>query len=259
MINTNRKNYRYSCIDILLFLSFSTVFFSTQITAQENILTQISTIDALLSGIYDGNLTLRELKKYGDFGLGTFNNLDGEMFAIRGHFYQVTADGTVKTPSLETKTPFAAVTFFQKERVIKVSNVDYQNFREIMDSKIPTQNIFFAVQIEGTFQKVKTRSVPKQQLPYQPLKNVAKTQPTFYFNNVEGTMVGFRCPYFIKGINIPGYHLHFLTKDKKAGGHVLNFTTQEITVALDYITEFSMILPKDKPFYQANLAKGRRE
>lgn len=41
---------------------------------------EITGLSALLQGDYDGEITYGELKKYGDFGLGTFNSLDGEMF-----------------------------------------------------------------------------------------------------------------------------------------------------------------------------------
>ena len=90
-----------------------------------------------------------------------------------------------------------------------------------IDSIIPTPNLIYAIKIEGVFKKVLTRSVPRQKKPYQPLTEIVKTQSTFQFENVEGVIVGIRCPTFMKGINVTGYHLHFLTKDRKAGGHVL--------------------------------------
>ena len=88
----------------------------------------------------------------------------------------------------------------------------------------PPKTCFYAVMIQGEFSYVKTRSVPAQEKPYPPLAEVTKNQPTFEFTDVTGTMVGFRCPPYVTGINVPGYHLHFLTDDRTAGGHLLEFT-----------------------------------
>jgi acetolactate decarboxylase len=98
---------------------------------------------------------------------------------------------------------------------------DYGQLEQYLDKLLPTENIFYAIKIEGTFKYIKTRSVPKQNKPYPPLVEVVKNQPTFEFHNVKGTIVGFRCPSYVEGINVPGYHLHFITGDKKAGGHLL--------------------------------------
>ena len=74
-------------------------------TAVPNTVTQTSTIDALLAGVYDGNLSCRELVHYGDMGIGTFDHLEGEMIIVNGAVYQVKADGKVYTPDMGIKTP----------------------------------------------------------------------------------------------------------------------------------------------------------
>jgi len=40
-------------------------------------------------------MTIGELKKHGNFGIGTFNALDGEMVLYDGHCYKVTSDSKV--------------------------------------------------------------------------------------------------------------------------------------------------------------------
>ena len=208
--------------------------FSGEAVYQKETLTQVSTIDALLLGIYDGETTIGELKKLGDFGLGTFNGLDGEMLAVDGVFYQIGSDGKARQPDPGVKTPFAAVTFFDVDSCIPLDpGLSYDSFQKHVDSLIPTPNIFYAIMIEGKFGAVKTRSVPKQEKPYRLLKEIVKEQPVFNFDKVEGTMVGFRCPPYVKGINVPGYHLHFLTKDGKSGGHVLDFTIERAMLKID--------------------------
>ena len=221
-------------------------------------LTQISTIDALMSGVYDGDTTIGSLKDKGDFGLGTFNNLDGEMVLLDGRFYRVTASGSVEEPGPDTGTPFAAVTFFDADRTIPLDKgIDFRQFTAKTDRLLPTPNIFYAVKITGTFETVKARSVARQTSPYRPLEEVVKSQALFDFANVEGTIVGFRCPPFVKGVNVPGYHLHFLTADRKAGGHVLDFRVLKATLEIDYTNRFILVLPSDESFYAADLSPDR--
>ncbi len=243
---------RFACLVLVLALLPLCGFDAS--AQQEKRLTQFSTIDALMKGLDDGTLTMAELTRYGDFGLGTFQALDGEMVVVDGIVYQITADGAVHTPGAAMTTPFAAVTFFAPDREIKLkSGTTFESLAGEVDPFLPTRNIFYAVRIEGSFDKVKTRSVPKQSKPYPPLGEVVKTQPTFDFEKVEGVMVGWRCPSFVKGINVPGYHLHFLTKDKKAGGHVLEFTAGQGTIKIDSVSDFRVILPESKEFFGLNL------
>ncbi|MBN2028960.1 acetolactate decarboxylase [bacterium] len=228
--------------------------------AQHDVLTQVFTIDALLNGLYDGETTIQELAEWGDFGIGTFNALDGEMVAVDGYFYQVTSTGTVQIPSPEIKTPFATMTFFESDsRHDLQPRLDFHTFESVMDSLIPTQNIFYAIRIKGSFCAVQTRSVPKQIPPYRMLSDITASLPVFHLEDVKGLVVGFRCPPFVTGINVPGYHLHFLTEDRKAGGHVLDFVIQEAVLEIDEIRQFFMILPEDETFYQLDLTIDREE
>ncbi len=207
-------------------------------------LTQVSTLDALLNGAYDGTVTYREIEKKGNFGLGTFQALNGELVALDGKFYQVRANGKVYPVSPEEKTPFVSVTFFEPDLKFAMAGVNYDEFEKKLNAKIPNPNLFYAIKVEGVFAYLKTRSVPKQSKPYPPLIEVIKHQPTFEFKNIRGTMVGFWCPQFIKGINVPGYHLHFISQDRKSGGHVLKFTLKKGVVSLDITPNLFLMLPK---------------
>lgn len=228
--------------------------------AGRDTLTQISTIDALMTGIYDGDTTLESLKDKGDFGLGTFNALNGEMVLLDGQFYRITAAGTVERPVPDTKTPFAAVTFFEPDRTIPLeAGLTFHQLTSRTDRLLPTLNVFYAIRVTGTFQTMTTRSVPSQQKPYRPLSEVVKTQPVFNMRNVEGTIVGFRCPSYVKGVNVPGYHLHFLTADRNAGGHVLDFKIEKATMEIDDTNEFLLTLPSDTAFHNADLTPDREK
>ena len=82
---------------------------------------QTSTMGALLQGVYDGEVTIRELLHHGDFGVGTFNRLDGEMVVLDGVCYQLRSDGSATIADPEQKTPFAAVTWFHADHTLEVS------------------------------------------------------------------------------------------------------------------------------------------
>jgi len=223
-------------------------------------LVQVSTMGAVLNGVYDGVLSIGALKEYGDFGIGTLERSDGELVGFDGNFYHIKVDGVAHPISDSIKTPFATATFFDVDHKEKLSaGMDYKQLERFLDEVLPTSNIFYAIKIEGAFSCIKARSVSRQRKPYPPAIEVVKNQPIFEFNDVEGAIVGFRCPAYISGINIPGYHLHFLTKGKDAGGHVLEFKTEEAVASLDYISEFLMILPgKDSDFYKVDLARDRQ-
>lgn len=226
--------------------------------AGEDTLTQVSTIDALMTGVYDGETTLGRLKEKGDLGLGTFNALDGEMVFLDGVFYQVTSTGDVLRPALSVKTPFAAVTFFKADRTFPLKKgLTFREFAAVTDRSLPTRNIFYAFKVTGTFRTMRTRSVPAQAKPYRPLSEVVKTQPVFEYSNIRGTIVGFRCPSYVKGVNVPGYHLHFLSADLRRGGHILDFVVDSANLEIDDTREFFLVLPGDKVFDKADLEPDR--
>lgn len=250
------KTIRY--LWMITFL-ITVIFGCSHLQENNDILFQTSTINALLEGIYDGEITYKELKQHGDFGIGTFNSLDGEMIGLEGKFYQIKADGTAYPVDSSQKAPFAVVTFFESDKSALLNQgLEYNQLTQYLDNLLPTKNIFYAVKIEGIFRYIKTRSVPKQNQPYPPLVEVVKNQPTFEFHDVEGTIVGFRCPVYVEGINVPGYHLHFITGDKKAGGHLLECQIKNVKIEIDYTSEFYMALLESSEFYKVDLSKEKQ-
>jgi acetolactate decarboxylase len=258
-VNNKKDNEQMLKVFPLLTL-LCVLIFNCGHPADRETLTQVGTIDALLGGVYDGEFSLRNLTKQGDFGLGTFNTLNGEMIVLDGKIYQVTSDGKVALAGLSGKTPMASVTYFDTDREIAIpAGTNFNSLIKIIDDVIPTENIFYAIRIEGKFSTVRTRSVPAQSHPYKPLVEIAATQPEFDLKDVAGTIVGFRCPPYVAGINVPGYHLHFLSTDKKSGGHLLAFTTAEdAVVQIDDTHRLTMILPHDQDFYGIDLATDKQ-
>ncbi|MDD3363718.1 MAG: acetolactate decarboxylase [Syntrophomonas sp.] len=221
---------------------------------------QVSMLSALLEGQYDGQTSFGELKKYGDTGIGTFEGLDGEMVELDGKFYQVKADGVAYPVADTMKTPFASVTYFEADKSQAVNEeINFEQLQNRVDSMISNKNIFYAIKVTGDFKYVKTRSVPGQQKPYPPLAEVTKNQPTFEFNNVKGTLVGFWCPSYVDGMNVPGYHVHFLNADKNAGGHLLGFTMESGQIDIDTTPNFYMCLPSNEEFGKIDMTEDRSQ
>ena len=216
---------------------------------------QVSTLGALNVGVYEGAATLAELKRYGDFGLGTFEGLDGEMVVLNGKVYHIKTDGAAYRVVDTVRTSFAAVTFFRKERSLRLTGqLTYQKLQQQINEQLPTPNLPYAIRLQGTFPYLKVRSVPKQTPPYLPLSDVVKQQQrVFELRNVRGTLVGFRLPQFLKSVNVAGYHFHFITSDQKAGGHLLDGEFFNPVVDVETLQDWQMMLPNNTAFKQASL------
>jgi acetolactate decarboxylase len=216
---------------------------------------QTSTMAALLDGIYDGDVTIAELLSHGDFGLGTFNHLDGEMVVLDGTCYHLRADGSATIASGQDKTPFAAVLWFRPDQTIAITDpADQAALTGRIDSAIPSPNLTYALRISGRFARVRTRTVMAQQPPYPPLTEVAAHEPVTDLEHVAGIVAGFRTPDYEQGISVAGYHLHFLTEDRRHGGHVLDFALEHGEAAICTASELHLSLPSSGPFLSADLS-----
>lgn len=215
---------------------------------------QVSLLNALMLGDYEGSVSIGTLLEYGDTGLGTFDRLDGEMVVLDGIVYQIKSDGNVYVKGPSDLTPFAAVTFFDYEFHDKtlVGMNDIGSLKSHLDEVILQVqgdfNRFYVAKLEGDFAMVHVRSVPPQDKPFRPLAEIAKTQPEFHYKNIQGTIIALRCPDYVEGINLPGWHLHFLSTDKTKGGHLLDANLISGTLGMDMIDEFQLILPHSELF-----------
>ncbi len=185
----------------------------TKITpVQRNMLYQIGTIRSLLTGVYEGDLNFEELAHYGDFGLGTFDAVNGEMIALEGHFYRIDADGNAHAVKPGMKTPFAVVTHFRGAEEYPLDAVtDLQSLQQYIAAKFESKNLIYALRIKGDFVQVDLRSEHPQPPGHKPLgETISQLQNAFSFKNIQGTMIGFWFPEYMKAINVPGFHFHFL-------------------------------------------------
>lgn len=219
-----------------------------------SVIYQTSLMSALLSGVYEGEKTIAELLTQGDFGLGTFNELDGELIAFNSEVYQLRADGSAQAVRPEQKTPFAVMTWFNpRYRKELTQPVNRQQLHDIIDTQIPSDNLFCALRIDGHFCHAHTRTVPRQMPPYRAMTDVLDDQPVFRFNNRKGVLVGFRTPQHLQGINVAGYHEHFITDDRQGGGHLLDYQLDSGVLTFGEIHKLMIDLPTDSAFLHANL------
>ncbi len=200
-------------------------------------------VNALVEGIYEQRISLAEVKKHGDFGLGTFDQLDGEMVMLDGRVYQITSDGQVGEVDEQALTPFACVTFFSPLSHDELEReMTYEAFLKWLQDLLPSPNIFYAIRIEGSFDYLRVRSVPKQE-SYRPLVEVAKEQPLFEFHNMAGTLAGFFTPSFMGSLSVPGLHLHLLSADLRHGGHLVECRPRKVRVGVQFIDTLELTLP----------------
>ena len=221
-----------------------------------HVLFQASTIGALLDGSFDGDVSFAELAEHGDLGLGTLNHLDGEMIAIEQCFYRADVDGKLSEVASDERTPFAVVVPFEGHIEFDLEgSIDQDRLLAEIDRRIPADTASCAVRIDGRFEQVRARSVPRQEPPYRPLTELVSRQHVFELTGVDGTMLGFRFPEYAEGIEVAGWHLHFITEDRTRGGHVLDSRTETARVRLDPASELHVELPPNIDLIDPQAAK----
>ncbi len=226
---------------IVVLISLPVLFFPS--SPKSDGLYQILPYNTFAAGAFDGNTTFSELAAHGDFGIGTLNGLNGEMFALDGKFYQIPVDGAPREIAALEKTPYATVTFFDVEQSFQVTGVpSYSQLTSIINSSLPDYDLIYAIRIHGSFDLAKTRSVPIQSQPYPTVFEAVANQTVFNLEKVDGTLVGFFFPESMSGVDFAGYHLHFLTDDHSAGGHLLDCVVADAVVEIDVINSYNLIL-----------------
>jgi len=223
--------------------------------AIQHTLYQVSTATALVEGIYQGAVRVGDLRAHGDLGLGTFENLDGEMAIVDGHFYQVRADGSVRQVEDSTLSPFAVITNFLPARAVTLLDCpDLAHLTAQFDSLRHSDNLFFALRVDGKFDCIHTRAMRRTKEGV-PLVQAAAVQPEFEFHGISGTLVGFWTPEYAKTLNVPGYHLHFISADRTRGGHLLQCRGKNLRLQIQREGDYHIALPETQDFLKANLRR----
>ena len=240
--------------------------------ADEDTMYQVALLQSLMLGDFDGSVRLDDLLRQGDFGLGTFQDVAGEMVVLDGKVYQCNGDGTVTEPAADMTTPFANVTHFNTDLSAKIAGTtDMASFlsaleKAITDSGFPLSTMY-AVKASGHFTHVSARSILPQQKPFPTLQDaMTKDQQFFSFDEVDGTLVGFFFPAYVSSVNTTGWHFHFISDDRTRGGHVLEVRVPAtgVTVEADRTDRLTMDIPTDSEGFSsldfsADLKRAIRE
>jgi acetolactate decarboxylase len=216
---------------------------------------QVSTSGALVEGLFDGVVSVKTLREHGDFGLGTYVDLDGEMIVLDGQFFQIRSDGSVRLADDSQLAPFAVVTHFAPERVVAMQ--PFATMTELctqLDSLRTSDNLFYAARLRGRFRHVHNRAACKA-APHETLVQATAHQSEFHADDVSGTVAGFWTPSYVRGIGVPGWHLHFLSDDHSFGGHVLGASGDGIELALEHIDDFRIAIPETAAFLASDLSR----
>ena len=222
-----------------------------------DVLYQVSLLQGLTHGDYDGSVTVAELKRHGDTGIGTFHRLNGELIMLDGRVYRAAGDGRVEAVSDDETSPFSVVAFLRADETKPLEGLsDHDALRRELERMVEGKgkNHFRMIRIDGLFREIHVRSVYPQEEPYLRLVDVLEHDQTFFdYENVEGTVVGLYCPPYMSHLNAVGWHMHFISKDKTKGGHVIGLAVADAMLTWDDIHAIELRLPQNERFDRFDL------
>ena len=225
---------------------------------------QVSTLQALAMGYSRAVVSVGDFLKHGDIGLGTFEDVDGEMILLDGNCYRAQEDGSVLKAEPGMGVPFAVTTFLHKGREFAVERIeDMDALKQVLDLKIEEDfglNSMHVVRIDGRFSKICARSESAYHSQHVSLKEILqKTQKDFEFQDITGTLVCVYFPDYMDGINAPGWHLHFISEDKTRGGHVFDLKMEGGDATVNKISCIQIELPKAPDFDTYSLKQASQD
>lgn len=226
-----------------------------------NILYNYGIIDAFIGGLYKGTLPIKDLKLKGDFGIGAPDMLDGELTMLNGKAYQTKSTGETTVLNNDHKTSFSAVTFFKSDTIFYVNNITEQkDLLKTIENRLTNKNAMYAIKITGDFSNVRTRAFPPvKEEPFPVLSTILDRQQFFDIQNTAGTLVGYHLPEYLNGIQVSGFHLHYLSSDTKQGGHVLGFKGQNLKIEIAVLKNFELEAPTGTDFQHFQFRKKHNE
>lgn len=221
---------------------------------------QVSTLDALMLGNFDGVVTVGELLEHGSWGIGTYEGLDGEAIVCDGVAYDAHADGTTAAYGADEKLAFSTVADFSDRagsfELDGLSDLDAvkQGLEEVRRAYDDHDNAWFMMAMHGSFPTVHVRSCFKtEEKPYPTLPEVACNQREFHYDNETGWVIGVWVPAYLNGVNMPGWHIHYLSEDKARGGHILGLSVGHAEGTIESYSDYRMVMPQNPEFKKMNL------
>lgn len=207
-----------------------------------------SAMEAMRNGVYTGDVNVQQLSHKGDFGLGTYHLLDGELVALDGTYYRVAANGSVTKADPAITVPFGSFTFFKSDQTFTLKGIkDVAALQAAIIKKLPSANRFYAIKVTATFDSIILGGAEKlQESDTTGIAHLMKTRPVYKKQKARGTIVGFYNPPYIGGLDLSPLHLHFIADDKTFGGHLISghlSAGATITVSIDEKDTYEIILP----------------
>lgn len=241
---------------------YSTIIDSALCSAfglEKHTLFQVSTSNALVQGVFAGAITVDELKRHGDMGLGTFAGLDGELVMIDGECFRASAGGAVETAAGDREVPFALITRFHPDRVVELEAVEHVGaLHEQLDRLMPSENLFLGLRVDGRFDRLALRAAcPARE--GEGLAQATRHQSEFELSGVAGSLIGFWAPEYTRSVSVPGYHFHFISSDRTRGGHVLEVVAQRLKADIQVESDVHLAIPETEQFLSADLRGDHRE
>ena len=225
---------------------------------------QVSTLQALALGYSKQVTTVHQLLLHGDTGLGTFEDVGGEMIVLDGHCYCADENGRIKEAHPDTGVPFCSVSYMDNAREFTLGPVpDIGTLKKKLNLKIEEDyglNSMHMAVVSGKFETLSARSEAAYRSHHVTLKAVLeKTQNDYTFSQITGSLVCVYYPDYMDGINAPGWHLHFISEDRCHGGHVFGLKAENCTVKLKKISLIEIQIPNDPTFDTYSLKKASKE
>jgi len=221
---------------------------------KEKAITQFSTVNALFSGLYDGQFSVQDVVETGEFGLGCSHGIDGEVIVQGGECYVAKAGKPLAKMQHHDMLPFAQVATFHEQRTLALDNIDKEQLTHKLLALADTQNLFIGLKLKGAFKTVKVRRPPVVQKPYPPMMEALAKQEEEAIDQPSGTLIGFWAPKEYQGLTVAGLHVHFINDAQNGGGHVLDFELVEGQLSFELYDGFNLRLPTTTEFLQADLA-----
>ncbi len=225
---------------------------------------QVSTLQALMLGYSRAVISVSELLDHGDIGLGTFTDVDGEMIVLDGFCYRAMENGDVVAAEPDRGVPFSTVCTMNDSTPVEflyTSNIEKlkTELNNIIDSHFGLNSMHMA-RIDGEFEMIDARSESGYESVHVDLKTIlGKTQKAFKFEKTKGTLVCVYFPDYMDGINASGWHLHFISDDKKHGGHVFDIVMKSGKGQISKINSIELKLPDEPIFDTYSLKQASKD
>ncbi len=227
---------------------------SNSLDLEHHTLYQVSTSGALVQGVYQGCVTVAEILKHGDFGLGTFDSLDGEGIMLDGVCWQARSDGSVREAPADAEAPFWVTTRFHADKTETFSDIKgWEDLTQRLDALRDNDNLFVGLRLHGHFNTIRYRVACRAEAGTD-LVSATSHQAEFQQEGLNGTLIGFWTPSYARTINVPGFHLHLLSDDRQHAGHVLDLQCDQIKVDLHREDALHLALPETPAFLKADLS-----